>query len=492
MLFKKTSSLLIVMMSLLCTSKSSAQEEVLEFTHSASHRIDFDAGFTLANNETGALGIFLLDDRQIHAYGVNERFGMFRKIEVVKQKSMFDNILAKRVNGEYFTLFFHSGNYKKISFFEFNFKRNTLTKNELALNLKGQRILTTYQESTNLKIVSLEKKEPIMWVHTINKDYKVASQKFDLSAIELVNTMGKDVQIHGLLGKKWNKVHSIDIINSGLPVSLAESSATYKVYRQENTLLLTIDCNAETTQLVTLNLEDGTVASKNYNKPKVDTGGFKGKTNSFLLGEHLAQIVVGNEALKVAVTNRITGEQVYTNTITKDTQVVNSISTPFVENKSWKDKNKLLSTKQFFRKIQMDEISITMDSNESSHQLTFGSWEKGVASASASSSVMAGIGANFGMAGVVLYLPIYQAVNPEFSSYASFANGKQVKSDIILSREFELEREGLPFSNLYDEMESFVRSDDNLSNIMFTAFQGGGLLSVYNSEFKTIHMHLFK
>lgn len=248
-------------------SHVSAQEEWLEFTHHSSNDLDFQAGFTLMNPETGAQGIFLLDNRQIHAYGVNERHGIFRKIEVTKRKGMFDNILTKRVLGDFYSLIFHSSNLKKLSFFEFNFRRNTLTRGDLDLNLKGQKILATFQESSDVFILSIHKKDPVIHLYRIDENYKVHPTSYDIAGMEFLSKTGRISDLQPLISSVKSKIQGINLSGAPLPVSFGLSSSRSKLFKDGKTLIITLDHFHEHTQMLSLPMSGGPATITSINKP---------------------------------------------------------------------------------------------------------------------------------------------------------------------------------------------------------------------------------
>lgn len=464
----------------------SGQEEWLEFTHHSSNDLDFQAGFTLMNPETGAQGIFLLDNRQIHAYGVNERRGIFRKIEVTKKKNMFDNILTKRVLGDYYSLIFHSSNFKQLTFFEFNFRKNTLTRGDLDLNMKGQKVLATFQEGTDVFVLTIHKKDPQLNLYRIDKDYQVHAISYDIGGMEFLTKTGRSSDLQPLVSTVKSKVKGINLNGAPLPVSFGLSSSRSKLYKQDQVLVLTLDHFHEQTQLLSLPMSGEAPTLVNIKKPVTERTMNGYMSNSFWLDGHLAQIAFGKKNLLLSIKNIESGEALFTQTISRGSENVSGINTPLIQKKSWQEEGKELNPNQFFRKIIQDDLAVTLEERKGGYRLMFGGFEK--VSKTPSNSSVAAVSFMFGVAGAFIYLPIYEAVSPDYSSYASYASSKVVKASIALDHNFQHQEDAIISPNLFERMEAYVTADKKLAHVLFSSWKDGGILGVYNEEFNTIHL----
>ncbi|PQB05280.1 hypothetical protein [Aureitalea marina] len=473
----------------LIPSKAYCQPDLNRFTHATNSELPITTGFALANPKLNQVGVFLIDNRQIHAYGLNERLDVDRKIELIKQKRTYDQIVGNMVNEYGYTLFFNNKKEKSVTYLRFSFEQNGIDlKGDLPINLKTKKILAHFEYQDDLHILTVEKKEPVFYLYRIDKALKMQEHRIDGTYLELLGSSGRQVPVQQLLIHANAEISSINLSGNDYPIGLTESSANFKLYRQENLLYLTMDHQYEMTQMLILDLDDISLQSSTFDKPELEKRNTRPKSNSFLRGDQLAQIIQSSDSLKISMLNIKTGTRNEILALSRDDE---ESGFSFSQKKSWKEEEKQLSTSQYFRKLKFNPLGLSFIPDAEGYHLTFGSWNKSEES-SGGSNAAAGMGAVFGgVVGALISYAIAEAVSPEFQSYSRFANGKTSYARLAVSQQFEVSNNGNPDLNLFERIDQYSKSQEKELPLLLFEFQDKTILGLWNPKYEVMSFHGF-
>lgn len=461
----------------ICISNAFGQEELIEFSHASNTERDITAGFAMAHPVKNEAAVFLIDNLQIHAYGINENFDISSKIELVKEKRNFDEIIAKMVHPKGYTLFFNDTREKIIRHMTFDFDSVAITKKgSFPFSLKKKRVLANFTYNEKAHILVLDTDDSTLHLLKIDTDFNLTEKIFDTSSFELVSYTGRKTSLNRFITANKSKLTSINVDGTNYPISLSEAAAKYKIYREENQLFLTMDHHTNYTQLFTLDLDLDALDFRKIEKPETSKTITQGKTNSFIRDDKLAQLVLGKDELLVEVKDLTGGEMLYAKKIPKKGDDVSNTSA-FYQKKSWKEEDKKLDNKQYFRKIANNEISIVLNPSDAGYKLTYGSWNK-VEQASGG-DIALGVfgGAVGGIIGALVLSSIGEAISPGFQSYAKYASGRTIYTNDHFATDFEVQSDSTS-PDLFEQFDNYVDTkEDNVPFLLFT-YHGKNVLGL--------------
>ena len=466
-----------------------AQEDLNRFTHATNSDLPINSGFALANPDLNQVGVFLIDQRQIHAYGLNQRLDVDRKIELIKQKRTYDQIVGNLVNELGYSLFFNNRKEKAVTYLRFSFEQNGIdAKGDLSINLKTEKLLAYFKYKGRLLMLTIDKKQPLFYFHLIDKDFQLEQHTVDASSLELLGSSGREVSVERLLIHENARITPIDLSGDNYPIGLTESSANFKLYRQGDQLYLTLDHRYEETQMLVFDLDQYSLKQKAIAKPSLGESYTRPRSNSFLSKNVMAQIVQNKDSLAIRLTDINTETETDVLNLSKEDD---SSEMAFSQKKSWKEEEKALSTAQYFRKLKFNPLGISLTENQAGYQLTFGSWNKSEES-SAGSGAAAGVGAVFGgVVGALITYAIAEAVSPEFQSFSRFANGKTTYAKIGLSEDLTRTSTADVELNLFEKIDQFSKTQEKQLPLVLFKFDGKTVLGLWDPKYEVMSFHGF-
>lgn len=474
------------------TLSSYSQEEINEFTHASNSGLDIAAGFAVSSPYEEAAAVFLFDPRQIHAYGLNDRFEVISKIEINKKDKKYNNVISKRATKKGYILYLNDKKNDQVSFVTFDFKKGTITdRGDLAIPLKKKRLITSFVHGTSIFFFAIDKKTQHFYLYEVDEEHSLVAKTFDFSEVDIVNHIGRSTQLQKTLHLNRSRIAQVNLSGTDYPSGLAESSAVHKLYKKDDTLILTLDENEDFTQILSFDLNTKEMAFRKMEKPQVESNLTRTQTNSVLHGNYLAQIANGKDTLAISIKDFETGTVKRNLWIQKDLERNQYLNGSYVQKKSWQEENKGLEANQFFRKIGNDDLAVSLDEVNGNLQLRFGSWLRKESSASGTDGLTA-MGAAFGLLGALVYIGLYEILTPDLNSYSQHANGKVVYGTSVLNDNLEHLENNDVEANLFDRIDAYAIPKKKSSIMLLFEHEGYTVLGLWNSKFESISFVKFE
>ncbi|MDG1571219.1 hypothetical protein OZ410_02755 [Robiginitalea sp. M366] len=183
--------------------------------------------------------------------------------------------------------------------------------------------------------------------------------------------------------EKWNgecdlrdvfKKGNILFVEPDLPTPLGEAVKTLKIYPQGNRLKITTDHRLGTTVLFDLSLDTNQYAIRYYgfDYHEFPLNGNK-KSNSFLYGNHLYQILVSRKQAKILVKDLADNRTVKTLTFNQKDPIAFLNSEIYQDNGSFSSASERLSSeKQFLATLMDGRVGITAEPYYGKTKMVFG------------------------------------------------------------------------------------------------------------------------
>jgi hypothetical protein len=336
----------------------------------------------------------------------------------------------------------------------FNFKeRRSFTKEfDLKIKEKGEIFLEQFTDNGKFYILVLSEKNNLK-LYCLQND-SVIEKEFDLYKTDNEN---KAINISSIFDissfdLNFEEPKTITKIVSDFPVSLSESAKRRKLYTRKNQLVLTFDVSNEFTHLIFINLDNFLFSLKKIQKPTIDNIKLENiKSNSFILDDNIAQIIVCSKQLILSFKD-LDGNKI-NEYIINDMDDFKINNTPFLRQSNGFERE-LETTAQFLRKIVRSNFGISLYKQ---NDKIIG--KIGCISADARTGFMAPMSMPVG--GGTFNTPAgnvtIQPINHNFNNFSNYSSKRGIFTDCLFNNEFIHER-GKIDDLAYDKIDKFKQS----------------------------------
>ncbi|TYP99576.1 hypothetical protein C7447_101176 [Tenacibaculum adriaticum] len=245
------------------------------------------------------------------------------------------------------------------------------------------------------------------------------------------------------------------------------------MYVRDNSIVFSFDNNNEFTQVLTINLNDFSAKSKAFKKPMIDVKPNDKKSNSFINGNHIFIIANNKEKLVLNIVNYNNKEILKSYSILKD-EPITFKNTPIIqEGGSYNNYRELEKTKKFLRKINVNEVGVSVRKLNGIYHLTLG----GYTLQSNGGTMMMG---GFGGLPITSFGNVSIFFNPAQFAYNSISNTKSTRIESLFDEHFN-HIEGEIQENAFDKIKKNEKEiQDNVFN---SDSEKGGTIFKYKDYF---------
>jgi len=371
---------------------SFSQEIVNEFDLKLERKRDF---FQVTNEPKKEVVLFLYDKEKITSVRFNNKFNINDSLTAQRPEKLYAEILGYSQKENNYSIFWGSKDRKKIisQFFDFTTKQSGTTA--FNLDLKKEKIVKELTINNLFYLITIVKNSSILNFYIFDSNGNLNTKKIDLSTLDFHNSLGSTVLLYTALTEEFSNFYVQNINNDNAP-SLALSSKPFKIYTYKNNeIILTIDNNAYFTDLLKINLTDFSFVSRVIDQPSIRRGEYESlefKSNSFLIEDKILQIKTNPEVLFFKISD-LDGNKINEYKTLRDEEIPFKNSDVFQEIGSLKHKKVLEKPKQFIRKINNSNPSISCYNLDGLYYTVIGS-SQDIARAGAPMSMGGGFGAS--------------------------------------------------------------------------------------------------
>jgi len=337
---------------------SFSQEIVNEFDLKLERKRDF---FQVTNEPKKEVVLFLYDKEKVTSVRFNNKFNINDSLTAQRPEKSYAEILGYSQKENNYSIFWGSKDRKKIisQFFNFDTKQSGTTAFDL--DLKKEKIVKELTINSLFYLITIVKNSSILNFYIFDSNGNLNTKKIDLSTLDFHNSLGTKVLLYTALTEEFSNFYVQNISNDNAP-SLALSSKPFKIYTyRNNEIILTIDNNAYFTDLLKINLTDFSFVSRVIDQPSIRRGEYESlefKSNSFLIEDKILQIKTNPQVLFFTVSD-LDGNKINEYKALRDEEIPFKNSDVFQEIGSLKNKKVLEKPKQFIRKINNSNPSIS-------------------------------------------------------------------------------------------------------------------------------------
>lgn len=340
---------------------SFSQEIVKEFDLKLEKKRDY---FQVINETDKEVILFLNDKEKISSVRFDEKFNVKDSLPTTRPEKKYKEIVGYSQNERNYFLFWASEDRKEIDVQHFNFIKKETNTTPINLELKKEKIVKELTINNTFYLITIVKNTNILKFYISDNDGNLNEKIVDLSHLKFKNSSNQNVLLYNVLigGDPFNPSIQMEHISNESQPSLALSSKEFKIYTyKKDEIILTLDNNTSSTDILKINLNDFTASLKSIEQPKIaqDASDLNfTKSNSFLIDDAILQIKTNPSVLFLTISNQ-NGNRINQYKTLRDEEINYKNSDVFQEIKSIHNKKVLEKPKQFIRKINNSSPAVT-------------------------------------------------------------------------------------------------------------------------------------
>jgi hypothetical protein len=421
-------------------------------------KVVFDANITLkrgrdavpvVDEATGNTYLFLIDKKSVSALVIDKDFVLLDSLVGERPSAMeFPEIVGSNQSGGVVNLLFASDYYSHIAVMSFDFANKKVLQQLVDLNLKGERHAGSATYNGKFYMFTARKSSSILKLYAFHDGAKYTVDEFVFGGVTF-DPYSK--HLSGVLRKE-----DLAYIDTSVPISVEQSAKKNKIFCDGETIILTFDNQAASTEVITIDLESrkANLAQYNHSLQCKNNGG---SANSFVEGGHLYQFKTCSDEMELLITPLGTGKPVKTYSASRDGDI-EFRNTDIVQEggtyRSSDEERKLSKTKQFLRKVNNWNAGVSVYNTPSGKVVTLGAYQE-----TTTPMAMPGMGFGAPIATPVGVVP--GSFNPVGTSFGSYTSSKAVHFKSLLNAQALDHVQGEIKDNIFDRIRTFTKGDDD-------------------------------
>lgn len=434
---------------MLCLS-SFAQEKYLEVSLDG---VKTTSGFInnvhlIKNDETGNLSLFLEEPKTTYGFQYDEDLKQIAQLTSKGVKRKYKEIIGQASAGGKVRLIQKNTKGNKFASILYDFENQQTEEMEYDLDMSDQNYLQSYNRDGICYVFTIFKNTSILNKWTFTLDGEVTSEELTLED-EMKRNKLRSFNLYKLIeeGGGMNSFVHISKVENKLPNTLDIATEQSKMFTHENGFYWTLDENHQYTAILDFQLPD-LLPKLTIVRKSVIGDANSVKTNSFISGDILAQIVSNSKNMNLVFKDLETQEVINEYNLSKDEEIAFKNGPILQEGSvySFGSTRKFEKSSKFLRKIASDKNGIALFRSNNGYRAIIG----GIRSQ--------GGGGGFGMMGAMGGIPMATAggvvvsFNPASFAYGSYGSTSSTRIESLFDIEFQ-HIEGELTSNVFDEIE---------------------------------------
>ena len=418
----------------------------------------------ISNPEKDEIVLLIEDSKSTNLILLNETRKEIGNLKTDRLASNFKNFLGYNLyeDGSY-AIIFSDTKHKKFGLLKFNFTANSIEQKTLDFSYKKQKYVTSFTQNGNFYFMTALKggSDDVNFFKFENNDTfsnKTISFSFITTSVDGYKSRPIDLLTTRYLGNG-----SLTKINPISPSSITTTSDPNKLYQIGNEVFITVDKSKNVTKVVRVNLEDFSIKTESFEKPKLEpkegqTAYFT-KHNSFIHDGLIYQVKASSTEMKLTAKKLIDKEIVQELNVKKKDSITFKNGPIYQEKKSSsifapESERQLEKTSKFLRKMSNANAGITVDIVNEKMQLTIGGHIE--RKSSGGGFGVAGF-AGGGLVGGLAVAGISSGFNPTFTNYNSYSSSKTTYINCLFDNEFN-HLQGDFKDNIFDRIKEYEES----------------------------------
>ncbi len=515
--------LIVTALSLAISNLFVAQERLGSFENSLKENVkDVIESFAIVNNTE--IASFLLEKKHIYGYLLDKDFQVTKSISSEDVRRKYRISLGKMYDSNNnYKIILTDKKRQKFALIHFNFDHNKIEISEDKFDKRNLVFIQSISRKDKIHLLFLNRMTSNIIARTYNLNSETTNTEFDFSNEKFLIDDKNEISLSKLIPdvlkpnsreipnisyelKKINDESYKTEIKSGFgpfeqlktrkiqtpPNSIETAVRLNKLYIPDTeNIIITLDKNRFYTQVLTLNLNNGSYTYKKIKKPLFEVSKIKKKSNSFLLNNNIFTVTSTNEMVVVNIYDFEKNSLIKELIIEKE-KPIKFKNTPIIQQGGSFDKYRdLEKTNKFIRKISDGSIGITASNTNKGYEITIGGLNEGLKTTQIIGAIALAT-ATFD----VNSLGAFQEggfFNPYQTSFNDYSRKRSIRIKCLFDENFN-HIEGEIQKNIYDKIGDFVSNEEISKKMATTIFpiKKGLMFGAYDKKTKTYSFYKFE
>ncbi len=442
-----------------------------------------------------SLNYLLVNDRvNASVYKLNAKMQVEDSIHQAKLDSKYNKFTGSIIENDQPVLFWSTKNSSAIISQKFDFKDRKYYTHEFDLNLKKEKVLCQFTALNQFYIFTLIDDSSLIKAYKFTDSKTVTPQLINLSTYRFFD---RDYQQQNLdqvlkysfaLEKAGYEPFELEQIDLSSPNPISLTSNKKKFYIENNILTITLDHNANYTDLIRIDLTNNSTEQLHITKPLIKSESiFELNSNSFLHQNHLVQLKTSTKKLFLTIKD-LKGDVIaeYSSNNNEEMSFINGKPTVQKNNKTGSIKN-IERTAAFLRQIKYNKMAVTCYPEQDGYNIIFGAIEP------RTNDVDIALAGSFGLTGSFLYLAFNSmSTNPMAKKLQAFSEARSISATVLTDKDFKA-IPGTIKSTVYQNIYAFLSTKEIKSKAeTLFQFQQKTYLGYYDTKINQYNFFEFE
>lgn len=374
--FMRYIKLLALTLMLLTFGFSNAQEQV--------GKIDIEqigtfskTNHSISSTNSNNIVTLLTYDGKMKAYHFDEQFNsleypLSRKLD----NGGLNNLVGHKIIGNAYSFIYSDNVRNALAIFTFQFDERTTLKNRIDLDYSGERIVEAFSSYNDRFFIFFASTDGELILRELSDDYT--------SLVELARYSITDKEIAGETIKfkrqfLYSKANYV-LMGDNVPSPMAKSFSKYKLFNEDNKLILTVENGDIGTSVYVIDLQSLKLKERFFEYPKGKVDKFQ-EFNSYISNKTLFVIGVSNKEMTLQIKNLFNefNKEFY---VTKDEEI--TFKNSIIKQKGgtmipFQGKREFDDTAKYLRKISSEIVGINVHYNQGAYEVNIGGLKDNIA-----------------------------------------------------------------------------------------------------------------
>lgn len=306
----------------LCASiLSFGQKEVATIENKpADAREKIKESFVVYDSKNESFALNLQGEMNNTLYVFDQNFQQTSQLAYKTVPAKFKEYLGSQIEDNTYLLYFSNGQKTKFAVQSLDVKNSNVSFKPVKIKLNKEKYLQSFSANNKFYILTVSKDISVIHLYTFSGE-RSKKKSIDFTKARFLNKEHKLVSLPSLLTFDFKFKKSIAKIDR-YPNSVKEAYSKSKIYVQNNTLYFTLDHSHLLTMMISIDLNNFNEKITLVKKPTLKV--FDGKrkaallSNSFLIDDHLLQVIGSPTELMFQVQELQSNHIVFDKRITKN------------------------------------------------------------------------------------------------------------------------------------------------------------------------------
>lgn len=404
----------------------------------------------IKNDASGSLSLFLEEPKTTYGFKYDENLNQTAQLTSKGVKRKYKEIIGQASGEGKVRLIQKNKKGNKFASIVYDFENQKTEEMEYDLDMSDQKYLQSYNHNGICYVFTIFKNTSVINKWTFTLDGAVTSEQISLDEEAERNRL-RTFNLYKLIEESQGakNFYTMNKVENNLPNTLDIATEQNKMFTHDNGFYWTFDENHQYTALLDFQLPD-LLPKLNIIRKSVIGDANSSKTNSFIAGSVIAQLVSNSKNMNLVFKDLETKEVLNEYKLSKDEEFTFKNGPILQEGSmySFGSTRTFEKSSKFLRKISSDKNGVALFKSDNGYRAIIG----GVRQQSGGGGFGA-MGGAFGGIPIASAGAITMSFNPASFAYGSYGSTSSTRIESLFDIEFQHVEGDLP-ANVFDDIEN--------------------------------------